>query len=58
MWRNVLITTERTISPRGLDNGATRIIPALSSVVVARGATTGRMTMFGPDMAMNQTCYA
>jgi type I restriction enzyme S subunit len=53
-----LISTERTITQQGLDNSATQIIPALSSVVVARGATTGRMTMFGSDMAMNQTCYA
>ena len=34
------------------------MIPAFCSVVVARGATTGRMVLFGRDMAMNQTCYA
>jgi type I restriction enzyme S subunit len=34
------------------------LIPALSTVVIARGATTGRMVMFGRDIAMNQTCYA
>jgi len=34
------------------------MIPAFSTVVVARGATTGRMVMFGKTMAMNQTCYA
>jgi type I restriction enzyme S subunit len=53
-----LIDTERTITQEGLQNSATQIIPAFSSVVVARGATTGRMTMFGHDIAMNQTCYA
>jgi type I restriction enzyme S subunit len=53
-----LIETERRITHEGLENSATRIIPALSSVIVARGATTGRMTMFGDDIAMNQTCYA
>lgn len=53
-----LLETERTITNAGLNNSSTRIIPALSSVVVARGATTGRFCMFGTDIAMNQTCYA
>lgn len=52
-----LIGTERTITKRGLDEGATQMIPAFCSVVVARGATTGRMVLLGCDMAMNQTCY-
>jgi type I restriction enzyme S subunit len=53
-----LITTERTITERGLEESATRLIPQLSTLVVARGATTGRYCMAGRDMAMNQTCYA
>lgn len=53
-----LIETERTITEAGLAGSATRLIPAYSTVVVARGATTGRMVMFGREMAMNQTCYA
>lgn len=53
-----LIETERRITERGLNESATKIIPKYSTVVVSRGATTGRMTMFGEDMAMNQTCYA
>ena len=53
-----LVATERTITERGLDESATQMIPAFCSVVVARGATTGRMVLFGYDMAMNQTCYA
>jgi type I restriction enzyme, S subunit len=53
-----LITTERTITERGLEESATRLIPRLSTVVVARGATTGRYCMVARDMAMNQTCYA
>ena len=32
---------------RGLDESATQMIPAFCSVVVARGATTGRMVLFG-----------
>ncbi len=53
-----LIATERTITPRGLEESATRMVPARSTVVVARGATTGRHCLFGRDMAMNHTCYA
>jgi type I restriction enzyme, S subunit len=53
-----LIDSERTITKLGVQESSTKIIPAFATVVVARGATTGRLTMFGHDMAMNQTCYA
>jgi len=53
-----LVETERTITARGLEESATQVIPALCSIVVARGATTGRMVVLGDAMAMNQTCYA
>ena len=53
-----LITTESTITQRGLEESATRLVPKFSTVVVARGATTGRHCLFGREMAMNQTCYA
>jgi type I restriction enzyme, S subunit len=53
-----LVETERSITHLGLEKSATRLIPALATVVVARGATTGRYCMFGCEMAMNQTCYA
>jgi type I restriction enzyme S subunit len=53
-----LVETERKITARGLEESATQLIPALCSVVVARGATTGRMVVLGNAMAMNQTCYA
>lgn len=52
-----LIVTDRTISDAGLSNSATKIVPKFTTVVVARGATTGRFAMFGRDIAMNQTCY-
>ena len=52
-----LLTTERTITVRGLEESATQLLSALTAVVVARGATTGRMVLFGREMAMNQTCY-
>ena len=52
-----LVSTERTITKKGVEESSTKIIPANATVVVARGATTGRLTMFGHSMAMNQTCY-
>jgi len=52
-----LVSTERTITKLGIEESSTKIIPAFATVVVARGATTGRLTMFGHPMAMNQTCY-
>jgi len=51
-----LIRTDRSITHKGLEESATQLIPAFCTVVVARGATTGRMAMFGYEMAMNQTC--
>ena len=53
-----LVETERKITVRGLNESATQLIPALCSVVVARGATTGRMVVLGDPIAINQTCYA
>ena len=52
-----LVTTERSITEKGLEESATQLIPTFCTAVVARGATTGRMVMFGREMAMNQTCY-
>jgi type I restriction enzyme S subunit len=53
-----LVRTDRTITERGLAESAAQIIPEFCTVVVARGATTGRMVLLGREMAMNQTCYA
>lgn len=53
-----LVSTERSITQEGMDNSSTKMIPKYATVVVARGATTGRLTMLGRNMAMNQTCYA
>jgi type I restriction enzyme, S subunit len=52
-----LIATEKKITQRGLEKSATKMVPKFATVVVARGATTGRLAMFGETMAMNQTCY-
>ncbi|NYJ11137.1 type I restriction enzyme S subunit [Rhizobium leguminosarum] len=54
----LLLHTERNITQSGLANSSTKMVPKFSTVVVARGATTGRYCMFAEDMAMNQTCYA
>lgn len=53
-----LIWTERFITQRGVEESATQVIPQFCTVIVARGATTGRMVLTGREMAMNQTCYA
>lgn len=53
-----LASTERSITGEGLSNSSTKLVPAYSTVIVARGATTGRHCLFGQEMAMNQTCYA
>ncbi len=53
-----LITTDKKITKRGLDKSATKLIDKYSTVIVSRGATTGRLAMFGDTFAMNQTCYA
>lgn len=53
-----LVDTERKVTELGLKKSSTKMVPAFSTVVVARGATTGRFCMFGREMAMNQTCYA
>jgi type I restriction enzyme, S subunit len=53
-----LIATDRNITERGIRESATQLIPMFCTVVVARGATTGRMVLFGRAIAMNQTCYA
>ena len=53
-----LTHTERTITEKGLAESSTKLIPAFSTAIVARGATTGRLALLGKTMAMNQTCYA
>lgn len=53
-----LIATERKITRLGLEKSSTKLIEKFSTVIVSRGATTGRLAMFGDTFAMNQTCYA
>ena len=54
---SILTTSERRITERGLKESAAQVVPQYSTVVISRGATTGRMVVMGRAMAMNQTCY-
>ncbi len=51
-----VLTTERAISQAGVDNSSTKVLPAGTTVITARG-TVGRLACLGIPMAMNQTCY-
>ena len=50
------IDTERTLSDLGVAHSSTRILPARTTVITARG-TVGKIACLGVPMAMNQTCY-
>ncbi len=50
------LDTERTITQTGVDDSATRILPARTTVITARG-TVGKLACLGIPMAMSQTCY-
>lgn len=51
-----VLTTERFITQAGVDNSSTKILPAGTTIISARG-TVGRLACLGIPMAMNQTCY-
>jgi len=46
-----------TISESALKETSVEIVPEDTTVVVARGATLGRMALTPREMAINQTCY-
>ena len=50
------IDTERTVTQLGVENSATQVLDARTTVITARG-TVGRLACLGIPMAMNQTCY-
>ena len=50
------IDTERTLSDLGVAHSSTRLLPARTTVITARG-TVGKIACLGVPMAMNQTCY-
>jgi type I restriction enzyme S subunit len=53
----VLLDPERTVTPAGIENSPADVLPAGTTAIVARGATTGRHAILGRDMALNQSCY-
>ena len=50
------VDTERKVTQLGIENSATRVLDAATTVITARG-TVGRLACLGVPMAMNQTCY-
>jgi len=51
-----VISTEKQITELGLNNSSTKLLPAGTTIISARG-TVGRLALVGCDMAMNQSCY-
>ena len=51
-----VVATERAITRAGVDNSSTKVLPAGTTIITARG-TVGRLACLGIPMAMNQTCY-
>ena len=51
-----VIDTDRKVTPSGISNSATSILPARTTIISARG-TVGKLALVGRPMAMNQSCY-
>ncbi len=51
-----IYNTEESITQKGLENSAAKILPKGTIVITARG-TVGALAQLGCDMAFNQTCY-
>ena len=51
-----VLDTERKITRAGVENSATKILPAGTTIITARG-TVGKIACLGIPMSMNQTCY-
>jgi len=52
-----VLTTEKNITPLGLDNCNSRLYPVNTVFLTARG-TVGKVSLAGMPMSMNQSCYA
>lgn len=50
------LRTEKSITTAGVDNSSTRVLPAWTTIISARG-TVGKLAMTACPMAMNQSCY-
>lgn len=51
-----VISTEKKITATGLNNSSTKLLPAGTTIISARG-TVGKLALTGREMAMNQSCY-
>ncbi len=51
-----VIDTEKHITEEGLNNSSTKLLPAGTTIISARG-TVGKLALVGQEMAMNQSCY-
>jgi len=51
-----LTSTEETITPRGIEESAAKLLGKDTVVITARG-TVGALCMLGEPMSFNQTCY-
>ena len=51
-----MLDSEKKITKEGVDNSATKLLPAKTVIVTARG-TVGAHCMLGKPMTMNQTNY-
>lgn len=51
-----LLDTEKKITPAGVDNSSTKLLPAKTTIITARG-TVGAHCILGKPMTMNQTNY-
>jgi type I restriction enzyme S subunit len=51
-----VVDTEKHITEAGLNCSSTKLLPAGTTIISARG-TVGRLALTGCPMAMNQSCY-
>lgn len=54
---SVALSTERTLTPAGVDACASQLFPSRTVFITARG-TVGKVALAGRPMAVNQSCYA
>jgi type I restriction enzyme S subunit len=52
-----VLTTEKSLTEKGLESCNSRLYPINTVFVTARG-TVGKLALAGRPMAMNQSCYA
>jgi type I restriction enzyme, S subunit len=51
-----VISTEKCITRKGLENSSARLLPEGTTIISARG-TVGKLALVGAPMTMNQSCY-